>query len=57
MEEDELECDKLNDSTNSVLATPLEPDEEDLANIKSVPSSQEDEIPKGKKQSTFYLAS
>ena len=48
MEEDEQD-DKLNDSSNSVLATPLEPDEE-LEDIKSVPSSlneEADEIPKG----------
>merc|ERR1712073_276982 len=47
MEEDEQD-DKLSDSSNSVLATPLEPDEE-LEDIKSVPSSlneEADEIPK-----------
>ena len=51
MEEDDPNepGDKLNDSVNSVLATPLEPDfEEELANIKSVPSSQDDEISRGK---------
>ena len=76
MEEDDPNepGDKLNDSVNSVLATPLgtrffleefhlqflfffriliilsilEPDfEEELPNIKSVPSSQDDEISKG----------
>ena len=59
MEEDDPNepGDKLNDSVNSVLATPLEPDfEEELANIKSVPSSQVDEISKEiQKLNTAYL--
>ena len=43
MEEDDPNepGDKLNDLVKSELATPLQPDfEEELANIKSVPSSQ-----------------
>ena len=45
MDEDEP-VDKLNDSLNSVLATPLEPDslDVDLTEIKSVPSSQNEEV-------------
>ena len=43
MEEDDTNepGDKVNDSVNSILATPLEPD------FKSVPISQDDEISKG----------
>ena len=59
MEEDDPNepGDKLNDSVNRVLATPLEPDlEEELPNIKSVPSSQVDEISKEiQKLNTAYL--
>ena len=59
MEEDDPNepGDKLNDSVNRVLATPLEPDlEEELPNIKSVPSSQDDEISKEiQKLNTAYL--
>ena len=50
MEEDDPNepGDKLNDSVKSELATPLQPDiEEELANIKSVPSSQDNDISKG----------
>ena len=50
MEEDDPNepGDKLNDSVKSELAMPLQPDiEEELANIKSVLSSQDNEISKG----------
>ena len=50
MEEDDPNDpgDKLNDSVNSVLATPLEPDfKDELTNIELVPSRQDDENSKG----------